>query len=469
MRKTNIYIAGLLSILVFGGCKKYLDVNHSNSSPVTVPESLILGPEEVDITSLIYGGGTSMLVNAWVQNVSQNQESPNSDNYQVNAASFNSYWTDFYATTMINDVLMENEAAKDGNFEYLGISRVLLAYTLGYATDLWGDIPYSQAFLGNANLTPKYDSQDTIYMDLQNLLDSAIVDLQNTTTGVVPGTDDYFYGGNEAEWIKAAYLLKARFYMHLTKAPGFTASTQAGLALAALQNAMTANSDDMAFPFSGAASAQNPIYQNYGSASYSTVVLSSNYVDSLVNRADPRLAQLVGPAPGTGLDSGRTMGFSGVQTLTAFSNPGPFYGSAGSSGYVLNYTEALFLKAEALLITSGAAAATPVYRLGITTHMAQLGLDTTSAACQAYLAKRGTLTAANAYEWLMEEKDLANAFSMENYTDWRRTGYPTMTLVPNAVLTSIPRRFLYPLSEISSNPQSQQTAALTDRVWWDAQ
>jgi len=463
MRTIKFPIIGFLLILASTGCKKYLDINTSNSSPTTVPESLMLGPVEASVSSLIAGGGTSMYINAWTQNVSQNQETPNYDVYQVNSGNFSGFWTDFYATTMINTYLLKQQALADKNYEYAGIAQVLMAYTLGNATDLWGDIPYSQAFQGNANLTPKYDSQDTIYLDLQSMLDSAIQNLQNTTTGLVPGTDDYFYAGASAQWIKAAYSLKARFYMHLTKAPGYTASAQAALALTALQNAMQSNSDDMAF------SAQNPLYQNYSTASTSTVVLSANFVDSLVNRNDPRLALMVAPAPNTGLDSGRQMGASGVLTLLDFSNPGPFYGSANSSGYVLNYTEALFLKAEALLIQSGPAAATPAYRLGITAHMQKLGLDTTSAACQAYLAQRGTLTAANAYEWLMEEKANANYFSMEDYVDYRRTGYPTLTIVPNAVISSIPRRFLYPLTEITSNPQPQQTAAITDRVWWDAQ
>jgi hypothetical protein len=63
---------------------------------------------------------------------------------------------------------------------------------------------------------------------------------------------------------------------------------------------------------------------------------------------------------------------------------------------------------------------------------------------------------------------MSNIVSPENYNDWRRTGWPALTLVTNAQLPSIPRRLLYPQTEINSNPQPQQSAALTDRVWWDA-
>jgi hypothetical protein len=470
MRKITFYTSCILLITAASGCKKYLDVNHNNSSPASVPEAEILSPVEASVSSLIYGGGNAMLVNAWLQNVSQNQETPNSDTYQVQNSSFDGYWPDYYVTTMNNTYQLIKEANGHGNHEYAGIGQVLMAFTLGNATDLWGDVPYSQAFQGIVLATPRYDAQDTIYMDLQALLDSAITNLANTSSGTsVPGSDDFFYGGDAGKWTRAAYLLKARFYMHLTKAPGYSATTQANLALAALQNAMTSNSDDMAFTYTGTATGQNPLYQDYGPTSTSTSVLCATLVDSLVSRNDPRLAALVAGAPGTGLDSGRTAGASGVLTLADFSTPGAFYGNAGSSTYVLNYTEALFLKAEAELILSGVGAAQAYYRQGITTHMIKVGLDTTSAACQAYLAARGTLPASNPYQYLMTEKDIANYFSNENYVDWRRTGYPTLTIVPGAVTSTIPRRFQYPLDELTSNPQPQQSAQITDRVWWDAQ
>ncbi|HSC38821.1 MAG TPA: SusD/RagB family nutrient-binding outer membrane lipoprotein, partial [Chitinophagaceae bacterium] len=98
-------------------------------------------------------------------------------------------------------------------------------------------------------------------------------------------------------------------------------------------------------------------------------------------------------------------------------------------------------------------------------HCAKLGLDTTSAGVLTYIAAR-PLTTANALQRIMEEKNIANFLNMENYNDWRRTGYPVLTPVTGA-LSAIPRRMLYPQSEILTNPQPQQTALATDRVWWD--
>lgn len=132
--------------------------------------------------------------------------------------------------------------------------------------------------------------------------------------------------------------------------------------------------------------------------------------------------------------------------------------------FVLTNSEALFLKAEATLIKSGVAAAQLIYQDGIKSNMVKLGIDITKTTD--YLAERGTLTTANALQRIMEEKSIANFLSLENYNDWRRTGFPTLTKVPNAV-SEIPRRLIYPQKELTTNQQTQQSAKSTDRVWWD--
>ena len=66
----------------------------------------------------------------------------------------------------------------------------------------------------------------------------------------------------------------------------------------------------------------------------------------------------------------------------------------------------------------------------------------------------------------------------ESWSNWRRTGFPVLTPVvypSNATNGTIPRRFPYPLSEITSNPVNYQAARdgvaggdfLTSRVYWD--
>src|SRR6185436_4859695 len=90
-------------------------------------------------------------------------------------------------------------------------------------------------------------------------------------------------------------------------------------------------------------------------------------------------------------------------------------------------------------------------------NMVNLGLDLSDPAVVSYLAARGQLTPANALQRIMEEKSIADLLSVENFNDWRRTGFPQLTLAsnPQAGITSIPRRYPYSQQEISTNPQPE--------------
>lgn len=466
--KTYILFAAFC-LLSVTGCKKFIDVNNDPNNPINVQEALILSPVELNLASSLSGGALSpgpgmaaMVVNHYMQNVALNQPVPNHGTYWLFNVDLDDTWRNIYVTSLNNLKVMNDKATENGNFHYAGIAKILSAFCLGIATDYWGDIPYTQAFNGSNNLQPAYDSQENIYKTIQQLLDEGIADI-NKNGAIKPGKDDYFYEGDMDKWKRLAYTLKARYYIHLTKAPGYTAQAQADLVLTALQNGMQSNSDDMKMTYPGGAGEENPWYVN--TLPVATLVLSSACVDTLVARNDPRLPHLVTKAKQTGLYNGRPIGSVNISgSLDVYSLPGSAVGAAGSPVYVFNYSEALFLKAEATLIKSGYAAAQPVYQDAIKSHMSKLGIA--DAEVNTYLASRGTLTAGNALQRIMEEKKIANFLSIENFNDWRRTGYPQLTKVPNA-LSDIPRRLFYPQVEITSNPQGAQSARLTDRVWWD--
>lgn len=452
----------LLLTTSLGGCKKFIDVNKDPNNPTDVQESLLLSPLEVNIASVVSSLGTvPIYVNHFMQNIALNQPVPNTGTYTVVNAEMDGDWSNIYVTCLNNLHILNTKAETDGLYNYSGIAKILTAYCLGTATDVWGDIPYTAALQGTAQFLPVYDKQEDIYTTVQSMLDKAIADI-NKNTGKVPGGDDFFYGGDMGKWEKLAYTLKARYFLHLTKAPGHTAAAQAELALTALQNGMLSNDDDLKFSYTGAAGQENPYYQLF--LPISTVVLSSNLVDSLVARNDPRLSKLVAPALQTGLYNGRVVGSVNVGSLEEYSLGGLAYADAASLHFIVNYSEALFIKAEATFIKSGVAAAQDVYTDAVKSHMKKLGIATVDV--NTYLSTRGTLTTASALQRIIEEKNIADYLSLENYNDWRRTGFPILKKVPNAA-SDIPRRMLYPQVEILSNPQPQQTAKLTDRVWWD--
>lgn len=455
----------LAAALLCGGCKKFLDVNKDPNNPIDVNESLILAPVEQAISDNLYGGmggNGAWAIQEYVQTIAPNQLNPGVWNYQLYNVDLDG---DFYYTYVVclnNLKQLTDKATSDGNTNYSSIAKILTAYTLGLATDQWGDIPYSKGLAGISNLTPAYDAQEDIYKTMQSLLDDGIADI-GKGYAQKPAGDDYFYGGDMDKWTRLAYTLKARYYLHLVKAPGYNAATQADAALAALDKGMNSDEDDMKFPYAGAAGSENCWYLNFGAVS--TFVLNSTLVDSLKARNDPRLPFMAKKAVSTGLYTGRKIG-TPLGDLNGYSYPSDFYAGIDANNYIVPYIESLFLKAEATFRKRGAAAAQPVYQQAITQHMQKLGVS--QANINAYLATRGTLTAANGLQRIMEEKGVGNFLSPETWTDWRRTGFPVLTRVDGA-LSEIPRRLLYPESEIINNKQPQQTAKLTDRLWWDGQ
>lgn len=462
--KRIYFVIAVLYLVSLTSCKKYLDVNTDPNRPIDVKESLILPPVQMLISQNINASGDaslSIILQQYVQVIALNQVAPNQGTYLMYNIDMDGDWNNVYVRTLNNLSLLNTKATANGNFKYAAIAKILTAYCLGYATDAWGDIPYIQAFKGSENTKPAYDTQQQIYVQIQQLLDQGIEDA-NKNAGLSPGGDDFMYAGDMAKWKKLAYTLKARYYMHLIKAPGFTAAAQAQLALTALNNGMQSNADDCKVAFSGAAGAENPWQQNFLPAS--TLVLANTFVDGFKTRNDPRLTKMIAPAVQTGLFTGRQIGLDDIGSLESYSIPASFYAGANANNYLVNYTEALFLKAEATNIISGATAAQPIYQDGIRKHMEKVGVATTD--INIYLTARGTLTATNALRFIIEEKFIANFLNAENFTDWRRTGFPALTKVRNA-LSEIPRRVLYPNSEITANPQPQQKAKTTDRLWWD--
>ena len=92
---------------------------------------------------------------------------------------------------------------------------------------------------------------------------------------------------------------------------------------------------------------------------------------------------------------------------------------------------------------SGAAAADQAYRDGIRANMTKLGVA--AAAINAYIAARPALASvANPLQEIITEKYIANFLKTEPWNDWRRTGFPVVPLVPQAVINTIPQRIRAP-------------------------
>ena len=484
MKRTKSFLSILFAgtILAGTGCKKYLDVNKDPNNPLAVSESLILTPVELTTSTQIVGGYNGSVTSYWMQQLSLNQPSPGIETYLMLPNDDDNTWSFYlYPNVFENLKIMIDEAEGAGHNQYAAIGKAIFAFNLAITTDLWGSVPYSQALQPTAIPKPKYDDQETIYKGIQSTLDSALYYIAQTPSKIAPGSDDVIYGGDMDLWKKFIYSLKARFYLRLTKAPGYSAATQADLALGALANGFASNDDNATVAYAGSSQAENPWYENTLPGA-GGVIMNKQFIDSLVARNDPRLPIIATKGSGgnyLGRQSGADVALS--PDYTVFSVPNTFYGGflplvsssapqpgTAASLYLMTYSELLSIQAEATFIKSGASAAQPVYQAAIGAHMDMLGVSTTDKAT--YIASRPLLTAGNAIEQIITEKYVAGFLSIETFNDWRRTGFPNLTIAQNSYLPYIPRRWPYTFTEVLTNPQPEQSGVtMQSRVWWDAQ
>ncbi len=109
--------------------------------------------------------------------------------------------------------LIQTKADVAGDKWTKGVGQVMEALAIAKATDLYGDVPYSQAFDDVKYPTPTFDKQVDVYAALQTVLDNAIQNL-SAPAGLAFGAQDFLYKGSVAKWKAAAYTLKARLYLH---------------------------------------------------------------------------------------------------------------------------------------------------------------------------------------------------------------------------------------------------------------
>ena len=131
------------------------------------------------------------------------------------ASAFDDTWNNAYVNCITQAKITAAKADKELNPKLKGAAQVIEAHCIGTVTALWGDVPYSELDITGNNLTPKYDSQVAIYGSIQTLLDNAITNLSSTIGKGIPSTKDIYYAGDASKWLKLAYSLKARYYIHV--------------------------------------------------------------------------------------------------------------------------------------------------------------------------------------------------------------------------------------------------------------
>ncbi len=438
-----------LSLLLMTACNSWIDsdLNTDPTAPKDASFNVVLPTVQAGL-AYAYGGDLGRYSSLVTQHITGvDRQHLGIYNYVLTEADIDNAWQfNLYAGPMQDLALMMAKARSDGSAHYLGVSQVLMAHAIGTVTDLWGDVPYSEAFKGASGLQTKYDTQQSIYAAIQTMLDEAIVNLAAATSTLSPGADDRMYGGDLALWTKAAYSLKARNTIHLLKRDAGAAAA----ALALLPNAFTSNAEDLQFTFGTIQTEANPWYQ-FIIQRDGDITAGPKIMELMDSTNDPRRA-LYFEAD----DSGR---------VTVASRLGPFYASINSAVPFVTFVEMKFIEAEARFLGGDMAGAHTAYTEAVRASLERTGIADTNVTAYLGQAAVDPGSANLTLELILNQKYIAMFTQTESFADWRRTGFPLLTPITG---TQIIRRFPYAQSERLFNG-ANVPAGLTifDRVWWD--
>ena len=519
MKNIKILAAVLALSMTATSCKDYLDINESpNSVPIENVTPNFVFPGAVAQTYRTQGTTMmqlgNIMMNSWAGD-SYQFGGPFSTDYTLSAVTSNWYagiWDGLYAN-MANFAFIENYNNADNKWDhYIAASKIMKAYYMQYIVDLYGDVPYSQAFLGPANLTPGYDNDEEIYKNLITTLNDAQTLIANAhTDAMAMGTRDIVFGGDLSKWVQFSNSIKLRMLLRMSGVSGDMATfrdaqlaTMSGLTAS---NFVTSNVLENPGYTNGNNDKMNPFFLTYRMVAAGTapqnyqLITASDHLATVLNGnkhyiinntmgpgddaryakytgiVDPRRAGLFAPVliPGNGLQvkgikqgamSGEVGAPNDNKSLSRLAN-GTFSGtttvtaSTGNRGGVLmSEAEGRLLLAEAALRYPGifpSITAQSQFDLAITASATWLGQ---SAGAPAYITAISTIpglgltgTFDQKIEAIMTQKwlSLTNVHPTEAFIEYNRTGYPWTPMATTSVQSHKPYRLMYPNSEYVAN------------------
>ncbi len=466
MKNLQVFITSLL-FLIFATSCEFGDLN-DDPTRQTAAELRNMLPAALTQTAFNLGAMGARMPGYFVQHFQGfDGQQITYSNYVINETTMNPFWNGgLYNGALRDCAVIIEQAEREGRPYYQGIANILFAINLGTATTFFGDVPLSQAF-NSEILQPAFDSQESVYQSIQNLLDEAIILLGQSKQTGSPGSDDLIFGGDANRWIMTANSLKARYYLHLSKKD----PNWADKALSAIGAGTFANSSEQPdFNFGTSQNERNP-YALFAQQRPKPMVVSAFFENMLETKSDPRKAKY------TVQDS------DGDWLYYQDGNPNLFWVQNDAPIPLISLEEVLFIQAEAFLRKNDDANAIAALQNAITANMDRLGIPsgTSTTYTDQYGDFDGLTTFDEKLERIISEKYAALYCQGEgeSWVDFRRTGYPVLvpalagknSFNPSGV---IPTRFIYPVNERLFNEanlmnavknQGSGTGLLDDQLW----
>ncbi len=519
IRNTILILSLSLGVV---SCNDYLDINENpNSAHIEdVTPNLIFPGAAVSIHAVQTAGAGSMMelgstmMNSWGINSYSFTSGYFGREFTlstVDSSFYSGIWSTIYLQCANFKLIEDYNNADHRQDNYVAMAKIMKAFYMQYIVDLYGDSPYSEAFMRNANTTPKYDDDKNIYKALISDLDTSIDLIDNAgSTAIAPGGEDVIFSGNMNNWKNFARTIKLRMLLRMSNVTGDMATYRDskladfnGLPVTAFNTGnvivnpgYSSANDSKMNPFvasyrvnsAGSAAAR---YSWITASEHMAIALNGNKVGSVTpfstlpsdakfnDIVDPRRFRLFtsvtyqGVPQVKGTRQGALPGEPGapldLNTVSKFA-PGNFGTSSTAvadiisasnnrGGMIMSLAETQFLLAEAALrypaIFGGDAQASTYFNAGIDASASWLGATIgtykTTIATRTGLGWTGSFN--DKLEAIMTQKwiGLTNVSPIESYIDYLRTGYPFTPMAVSATVANKPYRLMYPSTEYSAN------------------
>ncbi len=518
MRK-SVYILSFVFIL--SACDKgFEELNVNPFKPTQVGAAAKLTAIQLNISGERYENWRANLIyqSTMMQHLATTAGYWAGDKYTWNKGYASSLADRYYGNVVksLVDVLAQLEEEKAPE-EMKAIVRILRVFTFSRLTDLYGDIPYSEA--GRAApavggiFKPKYDAQSEIYPDLLKELEESAAALGTGNSAFEDA--DIIYNGDMSKWKKLANSLMLRLGFRLIKVD--PSASQSWVSKAITGGVMESNKDIFYVQHTNGPAGINKNGIGETFSADGNPRMSKTFIDAL--EGDPRLTVLGSLPEDTGekkdvtedgkvvkkailrtkverLDLANQKGLpnglnsklleeaTGEKNTSAYTEPNRLLITGEDAPmFFQTYAEVEFMLAEAAQ-RWGLAGGDPKshYDAGVKAAMKMLEMygddgKIADADIDAYLTAK-PFDPTKAIEQISTQYWIVTFFNAyETFSNWRRTGFPVLVPVNfpgNVTNGTIPRRLSWSESEQSNNAENYEAAVqaqgsdeLTTRVWWD--
>ena len=446
--------AALLALLfasVSSCTKDFETINTNPNNPTSASADLFLPYGIQSAVDLYVGGSLGQDVgDLFAQHWARIQYT-DADRYVVTNDVISNGWRDFYIEPLANYSRIIKIADDTKNPNYKAVALIMQSWVFCVLTDLYGDIPYTDALKGSTSLKPTYDAQKDVYADLVKTLKSAN-DMINLTDNSVAISGDILFAGNMLKWKKFANSLSLRILNRTNGKADVSTDINRILSDPGKYPLLASNADNVQLSYLSGAPNNNPVNENRKTRDDHRV--SATLVNKMKDLKDARLGVYADlPADGgdyKGVPNGLSNSDANALGLSKTSKVGSYFTAATAPGVIMTYAELLFIKSElAYKAIASAGDAAVNYRDAITASYKQYNLTP----APEYLTANALKSGPDGYTQIMEQKWIAlYGQGLEAWTEYRRTSIPALKApASNANNDVIPTRLAYPGSEESLN------------------